>query len=130
MREISGKIRQARAIVGRAASCVPGQGLRQGSAIPERLKPSRAEPRPPPPRRAYFGELWNDLHQALPCLHEQLIDFVRFDLSHSGGITSARSIAAVADAYAIRTAWHGPGDISPILRGFVAAFKKQVYTSP
>jgi N-methylhydantoinase A len=35
---------------------IVGRGLRQGSAIPERLKPSRAEPRPPPPRRAYFGE--------------------------------------------------------------------------
>jgi N-methylhydantoinase A len=39
---------------------VVGQGLRPndggGSAIPERLKPSRAEPQPPPPRRAYFGE--------------------------------------------------------------------------
>ncbi|MBS0526187.1 MAG: hydantoinase/oxoprolinase family protein [Proteobacteria bacterium] len=35
---------------------IVGQGLRQGSAIPERLKPSRAAPQPPPPRRAYFGE--------------------------------------------------------------------------
>jgi N-methylhydantoinase A len=35
---------------------IVGQGLRQGSAIPERLKPSRAEPQPPPPRRAYFGD--------------------------------------------------------------------------
>ena len=35
---------------------IVGQGVRQGSAIPEHLKPSRAEPRPPPPRRAYFGE--------------------------------------------------------------------------
>jgi N-methylhydantoinase A len=35
---------------------VVGQGLRQGSAIPERLRPSRAEPPPPPPRRAWFGE--------------------------------------------------------------------------
>jgi N-methylhydantoinase A len=40
---------------------VVGHGLRDGSAIPERLKPSRAEPRPPPPRRAYFGEAgWLD----------------------------------------------------------------------
>jgi N-methylhydantoinase A len=35
---------------------IVGQGLRHGSGIPERLKPSRAEPKPPPPRRAYFGE--------------------------------------------------------------------------
>jgi N-methylhydantoinase A len=35
---------------------IVGQGLRQGSAIPEQLKPSRAEPQPSPPRRAYFGD--------------------------------------------------------------------------
>jgi N-methylhydantoinase A len=35
---------------------VVGQGVREGSAIPERLKPSRAEPQPPPPRRAWFGD--------------------------------------------------------------------------
>jgi N-methylhydantoinase A len=35
---------------------IVGQGLRQGSGIPEQLKPSRAEPQPPPPRRAYFGD--------------------------------------------------------------------------
>jgi N-methylhydantoinase A len=34
---------------------VVGQGLRTGSGVPERVKPSRAEPQPPPPRRAYFG---------------------------------------------------------------------------
>jgi N-methylhydantoinase A len=35
---------------------VVGQGLRKGTGIPERVKPSRAEPQPPPPRRAYFGK--------------------------------------------------------------------------
>jgi N-methylhydantoinase A len=32
-----------------------GQGLREGPSVPERVRPSRAEPAPPPPRRAYFG---------------------------------------------------------------------------
>jgi N-methylhydantoinase A len=32
-----------------------GQGLRQGTGIPDRLKPSRAEPASSPPRQAYFG---------------------------------------------------------------------------
>jgi N-methylhydantoinase A len=35
---------------------VIGQGLRSGAGVPERLKPSRAEPDPPPPRPAYFGD--------------------------------------------------------------------------
>ena len=34
---------------------IVGQGLRQGAGIPERLRPSRAEPEPPPARPAYFG---------------------------------------------------------------------------
>jgi N-methylhydantoinase A len=34
---------------------VVGQGLREGPNVPERVRPSRAEPKPPPPRRAYFG---------------------------------------------------------------------------
>lgn len=34
---------------------VVGQGLREGPSVPERVRSSRAEPRPPPPRRAYFG---------------------------------------------------------------------------
>jgi len=32
-----------------------GLGLHEGSNVPERVRPSRAEPAPPPPRRAYFG---------------------------------------------------------------------------
>jgi N-methylhydantoinase A len=34
---------------------VVGQGVRTGSGIPERVRSSRLEPVPPPPRRAYFG---------------------------------------------------------------------------
>jgi len=33
-----------------------GQGVRAGSGVPERVKPSRAELVPSPPRRAYFGD--------------------------------------------------------------------------
>ena len=34
---------------------VVGQGLRQGPNVPERVRASRGEPQPPPPRAAYFG---------------------------------------------------------------------------
>jgi N-methylhydantoinase A len=34
---------------------VVGHGLRTGSGVPERVKPSRVEPAPQPPRLAYFG---------------------------------------------------------------------------
>jgi N-methylhydantoinase A len=35
---------------------VVGQGLRESDGVPAQLLPSRAEPTPPPPRRAYFGD--------------------------------------------------------------------------
>lgn len=60
-----------------------------------------------------MGELFHSKWDCLPLLAEQLIDFIRCDLSHIGGITEAKKIAAIAEAFHIQTAWHGPGDISP-----------------
>lgn len=60
-----------------------------------------------------MGELFHTKWECLPLLAEQLIDFIRCDLGHIGGITEARKIAAVAECYHIQTAWHGPGDIAP-----------------
>jgi N-methylhydantoinase A len=34
---------------------VVGQGLREGTGVPEHVRPSRPEPEPPPPRAAWFG---------------------------------------------------------------------------
>lgn len=61
-----------------------------------------------------MGELFHTRWDALPLIQEQLIDFIRCDLGHIGGITEARKIAALAETYNIQTAWHGPGDIAPI----------------
>lgn len=60
-----------------------------------------------------LGELFTGPEQWLPVIHERLIDFIRVHLSHIGGITPARKLAALCEAYGIRTAWHGPGDCSP-----------------
>jgi mannonate dehydratase len=49
----------------------------------------------------------------VPLIKEQLIDFIRCDLGHIGGITNARKVAALAEAFQVKTAWHGPGDIAP-----------------
>jgi N-methylhydantoinase A len=35
---------------------VVGLGLREGPSVPERVRPTRPESSPPPPRRAYFGD--------------------------------------------------------------------------
>ena len=60
-----------------------------------------------------MGELFHSKWECLPLLTEQLIDYIRCDLGHIGGITEAKKIAAIAECYYIQTAWHGPGDIGP-----------------
>jgi mannonate dehydratase len=45
---------------------------------------------------------------------DKAIDFVRMHVSQMGGITPARDVVTFANMYGIRTAWHGPGDVSPV----------------
>ncbi|MBZ0296347.1 MAG: D-galactonate dehydratase family protein [Anaerolineae bacterium] len=61
-----------------------------------------------------MGELFHTRWDALPLITEQLIDFIRCDIGHIGGLTEARKIAAIAETYNVQTAWHGPGDIAPM----------------
>jgi mannonate dehydratase len=61
-----------------------------------------------------IGELFNTRWDVLPLLTEQLIDFVRCDIAHIGGLTEARKIAVLAETFHVQTAWHGPGDIAPM----------------
>ncbi len=60
-----------------------------------------------------MGELFNSLWDCVPLISEQLIDYIRCDLDHIGGITAARKVAAFAELFQVKTAWHGPGDIAP-----------------
>ncbi len=61
-----------------------------------------------------MGELFTNVNEHLPLIQEQLIDFIRVHLSHIGGLTPARKLAAMCEFFGIRTAWHGPGDTSPV----------------
>ncbi|TLS53907.1 mandelate racemase [Paenibacillus antri] len=60
------------------------------------------------------GELFTHPHEWLPLLQERLIDYIRVRVSKVGGITQCRKIAAVAEAYGIRTAWQEGGDNDPV----------------
>lgn len=61
-----------------------------------------------------MGELFNNPHEWQTLITERLIDFLRMHISQMGGITPARNAAILAQAFGIRTAWHGPGDTSPV----------------
>jgi mannonate dehydratase len=61
-----------------------------------------------------MGELFNSPHEWTPLIHERLIDYIRIHVSQAGGLTPCRKIAAFGELMGVKTAWHGPGDVSPV----------------
>jgi mannonate dehydratase len=61
-----------------------------------------------------MGELFNSPHEWTPLITERLIDYIRVHVSQAGGFTPARKIAILAETFGVKTAWHGPGDVSPV----------------
>lgn len=61
-----------------------------------------------------MGELFNSPHEWVGLISERLIDFIRVHISQIGGLTVARKLAALAEWFQVRSAWHGPGDVSPV----------------
>lgn len=61
-----------------------------------------------------MGELYNSRHEWLDLVTRRLIDYIRVHISQIGGLTAARKMAAMCELFAVRTAWHGPGDVSPV----------------
>jgi len=61
-----------------------------------------------------MGELFNSPHEWSGVIKSSVIDYIRVHVSQAGGLTPCRKIAALAEAFQVKTAWHGPGDVSPV----------------
>ncbi len=61
-----------------------------------------------------MGELYVNQAEYVNLIKDRLIDFIRVHISDIGGISPARKLAAYCEFFNVRTAWHGPGDASPI----------------
>ena len=61
-----------------------------------------------------MGELFNTQQEYVPLIANRLIDFIRIHISQIGGLSIARKVAALAEFFGVKTAWHGPGDCSPV----------------
>lgn len=61
-----------------------------------------------------MGELFVNQAEYVPLIRERLIDFIRVHISDIGGLSMARKLAAFCEFMGVRTAWHGPGDVSPV----------------
>jgi mannonate dehydratase len=61
-----------------------------------------------------MGELYSNPAEYVPLIKDRLIDFIRVHVSDIGGLSPARKLAAFCEFFGVRTAWHGPGDVSPV----------------
>ena len=74
-----------------------------------------------------MGELFNTQHEYVPLIKERLIDFIRIHISQIGGLSPARKVAALSEYFGVRTAWHGPGDASPLAHAAQLALELASY---
>ncbi|MER7005906.1 enolase C-terminal domain-like protein [Dactylosporangium sp. NPDC000555] len=60
------------------------------------------------------GELYDEVSRYLPLLEQRAIDFARVRIPTLGGLTPTRKLVAACELFGVRTAPHGPGDVSPV----------------
>ena len=63
------------------------------------------------------GEVFNTVWDTTTLISEQLIDYIRVTSVHAGGVTGLKKIFDFAAIYHVRSACHGPMDVSPVAMG-------------
>jgi mannonate dehydratase len=61
-----------------------------------------------------MGELYNNPNEFLDAMKNHYFDYIRCHLSQIGGITPAMKVARLGEFFNVKSAWHGPGDVSPV----------------
>ena len=61
-----------------------------------------------------MGELFNNTNEWIDLMMLRQIDFIRIHISQIGGLTPAMKVARLGEWFNVRTAWHGPADVSPV----------------
>ena len=60
------------------------------------------------------GELATSVSDAARLITSGGVDFIRSHISAVGGLTPAKKLAVLAEFFGVKTAWHAPGDTSPV----------------
>ena len=61
-----------------------------------------------------MGELFNNTNEFKMAMVSHYFDYIRVHVSQVGGISPAMKIAKLGEWFNIKTAFHGPGDVSPV----------------
>jgi len=61
-----------------------------------------------------MGELFNNPNEFVGAMSNHYMDYIRCHVSQIGGITPAMKVARLGEFFNVKTAWHGPGDVSPV----------------
>lgn len=61
-----------------------------------------------------LGEKFVNRNEYASLITDRLIDFIRIHVPAIGGFTMAYKVAALGEWFNVRTAWHAPGDLSPV----------------
>lgn len=61
-----------------------------------------------------MGELFVNQNEFVQEVADHSFDFLRCHISQIGGITPAMKFAHLGELFNVRSAWHGPGDVSPV----------------
>ena len=73
------------------------------------------------------GEVFNSIHDCQQLIQEQLIDYIRTTVTHAGGLSHLRKIAALAELHHVRTGCHGATDLSPVCMAAALHFDLSVH---